>query len=367
MLSCRRVIAAAVVALGAAAVAAAQPQVGNARVTTQPAGSLQQTFRSAVAAQADVRWIGYTVPVVDGERVMCCYGSGTRWINDTVRSSGSDCCATCGLEPENQSITRAPAPPAGPVKLEGSGQMIVLFRVSGKEVERIRVFSEECALDAGGREVVWLTGVRPADSVALLESLVSMQEDRSNRAGDGAISAIALHGDPAADAALERLLAPAQPQHVRAKIPFWLGNSRGRRGFELLQRVLRSDPSPDVRKKAVFGLSQSKEPNTVSTLIDTARGHEDAAVRGEAVFWLAQKAGSRAAAAITERIEQDPETEVKKRAVFALSQLPKDEGVPLLIKVARTNTNPVVRKQAMFWLGQSKDARAIEFFAEVLR
>ncbi len=79
------------------------------------------------------------------------------------------------------------------------------------------------------------------------------------------------------------------------------------------------------------------------------------------------KAGQKVAAAITERIEQDPDTEVKKRAVFALSQMPKDEGVPLLINVARTNTNPAVRKQAMFWLGQSKDPRAVEFFAEILK
>ena len=90
-------------------------------------------------------------------------------------------------------------------------------------------------------------------------------------------------------------------------------------------------------------------------------------MRGEAIFWLGQKAGSKAAAAITERIEQDPDTEVKKSAVFALSQLPKSEGVPLLIQVARTNANPAVRKQAMFWLGQSKDPRALDFFAEILK
>jgi HEAT repeat protein len=65
-------------------------------------------------------------------------------------------------------------------------------------------------------------------------------------------------------------------------------------------------------------------------------------------------------------IENDPDTDVKKRAVFALSQLPKNEGIPLLIEVAKTNKNPVVRKQAMFWLGQSKDARAVDFFAQVL-
>jgi len=27
----------------------------------------------------------------------------------------------------------------------------------------------------------------------------------------------------------------------------------------------------------------------------------------------------------------------------------------------------VVRKQAMFWLGQSRDPRAIDFFAEILK
>ena len=78
-----------------------------------------------------------------------------------------------------------------------------------------------------------------------------------------------------------------------------------------------------------------------------------------------QIAGTETASRLS-RLE-DPETEVKRRAVFALSQLPKGEGVPLLIDVARKNSNPAVRKQAIFWLGQSKDPRAIEFFAEILK
>jgi len=58
---------------------------------------------------------------------------------------------------------------------------------------------------------------------------------------------------------------------------------------------------------------------------------------------------------------------VKRKAVFALSQLPRDEGVPLLIDIARNNSNREVKKQAMFWLGQSKDARAVSFFEQVLK
>jgi hypothetical protein len=371
-------LVAAFVLTTAAAVAgvavAQQPRLSNGRLTAQPGAPLQQAFRAAVAAQADTGWIGYGVPVVDGERTMCCYNPGTTFINGGMRmGDGQGCCGMCSIEPAADGTTTTPRtqppPQGGAIKLEGADTMMVLFRVVSREVERVRVFSEDCPLDAGGREVTWLTGVRPAESIALLESLVTAQTgtDRRDRVVDGAISAIALHRDASADASLERLLASSQPQNVRSKVPFWLGNSRGRRGLDILRRVVKDDPSVEVRKKAVFGLSQSREAEAVDLLIDNARNNQETSVRGEAIFWLAQKAGNKAAAAITERIEQDPDTEVKKKAVFALSQLPKSEGVPLLINVARTNSNPAVRKQAMFWLGQSKDPRALDFFAEVLK
>jgi HEAT repeats len=350
--------------------AAQQPHIQNGLITSQPAGSpFAQAFRSIVSSTTDAAWIGYAVPVSDGERVMCCFNSGTTFVDGTT-TNASGCCGVCRLE--NSSGTsmssRSDVPPtqAGVIKLEGSDRMMVLFRIADRAVDRVRVFSEDCQLDAGGRPVRWLENVRPADSIALLESYVTSQTTTANRVADGAITAIALHGDPAADAALERLVARAQPESVRKKVTFWLGNARGQRGFEMLRRVLADDPSLEVRKGAVFGLSQSKVPQAVDTLIATARTDSEPRLRSEALFWLAQKAGSRAAATITDRIDQDPDTDVKKKAVFALSQLPKDEGVPLLIKVARTNTNPEVRKQAMFWLGQSKDPRATDFFAEVL-
>ena len=357
-------------ALGAAALTAAvavaqQPRLTNGTVTAQPAPALQQAFRAAVNTHADIGWIGYSVPVVDGERTMCCFNSGS--------GGNQACCGMCSLEPAIDGTMMSSRPqqsqPGGPVKLEGADTMIVLFRVVNRQVERVRVFSEDCQLDAGGREIIWLTGVKPAESVALLESLIAAQPsaERRDRIVDGSISAIALHEDASATAALERLLAASQPQQVRAKVPFWLGNTRGRRGLEILQRVVKEDPAVEVKKKAVFGISQSREPQAVDVLIENAKTNPDTTVRSESIFWLAQKAGNKAAAAITERIDQDPDTEVKKKAVFALSQLPKDEGVPLLIQVARTHSNPAVRKQAMFWLGQSKDPRALALFAEILK
>ena len=181
--------------------------------------------------------------------------------------------------------------------------MLVMLRVADRQIERIRTFSEECELDAGGRQVHWLQDVRPSESIAFLESLVGTDAERRNRITNAAIGALSMHADPSAQATIERL----------------------------------------------------------------ARSHATPAVRGEAIFWLAQMAGLKVSAAITSAIENDPDTEVKKRAVFALSQLPKDQGVPLLIDIARKNPNPVVKKQAIFWLGQSKDPRAVDFFAEILK
>ena len=358
-------------------IAAQQPRITNGRVTAQPAGSaFAQSFRSLVASQSDVAWLGYMVPVVDSERIMCCFSGDSTWINgNVVMSDGSACCRACRLEPAADGTSMATRAPAATgttsarnvVRLEGSDRMVVLFRVADRAVDRIRVFSEDCELDAGGRTITWLEGVRPADSVALLEPFAAPADGRRDRVTDGAITAIALHGDASADASLARLVTPSQPEAVRKKVTFWLGNTRGASGLATLRRVLKDDPSGDVQKSAVFGVSQSREAGASDVLLTLARTDPNPRIRGEAVFWLAQKAGQKVAAAITERIEQDPDTEVKKRAVFALSQMPKDEGVPLLINVARTHTNPAVRKQAMFWLGQSKDPRAVEFFAEILR
>lgn len=294
----RDMVMAALVTLALAAPAAAQstsstqPRLVNGRLAAQAAGSrLEATFRSLVAAQSDPAWIGYAVPIAPGDRTMCCYGDD--WIT------------SCSLERSRTiggAVTRSRAAVSGPIKLEGADSMIVLFRVDGKAVQKVRTFTPDCELDAGGRTIHWLEGVAPADSIALLATLVTRDDQKRDRVSGGALAAISMHQDPAAD----------------------------------------------------------------STLIRLARQDTSAKVRGEALFWLAQKAGQQAAAEITAAIEQDPDTEVKRRAVFALSQLPKDEGVPLLIQVAKTNKNPVVRKQAMFWLGQSRDPRALDFFAEVL-
>jgi HEAT repeat protein len=343
--------------LSVAATASAQPQVINGTVTARQAGAaLAPSFDALVSQVSGVGWIGYSVPVVDSGRQICCGG----W-------NGGPPAGPCNLEPETSAPADRPASaPGSVVRLEGSASLLVLFRIADGQVHRVRPVSGDCTLDAGGRTIQWLEGVRPADSLALLERVAGSAGDKATRVTDGAIAAIALHADPGADAVLDRLSAADRPEPLRRAVPFWLGTARGAGALTRLQRILREDPSPAVRKAAIFGLSRVEGDAGTQALLDVARHHQDAAVRGDAIFWLAQRAGNATAAAISERIAQDPDEDVKKKAVFALSQLPPDEGLPLLMQVARSNKNPNVRKQAMFWLGQSKDPRALDFIAGIL-
>ena len=184
--------------------------------------------------------------------------------------------------------------------------------------------------------------VKPAESLGLLASLVGPRDDEAGRdkRAESALMAIAVHEGSAADDVLERMLEPSRPERIRKQAAFWMGNMRGRRGYEALSRLVREDPSDKVREHAVFALSQSDVPEAVDAMIRVAQQDASAHVRGQALFWLGQKAGKKAVSAITRALDDDPETEVKKKAVFALSQLPKEEGVPMLIEVAKSNRNP---------------------------
>jgi len=359
----RTLAIAAVIVACAATAAAQQPRVSNAKVETRSGSAgLETAFRAAVAAQEAPAWIGYGVPMISGERHMCCAS-----YSDNDYRAG--CCRLESGKGANISTSDQGGAAGGTVKLEGRQTMFVLFRVEQKQVQKIRIFSEECALDAGGLPFIWLSEVRPAESVALLTSFVKGADfdGRGNHLGNNALTAIVFHADPASDRALESFTAADQPEALRRQTAFWLGNARGKFGLAALKRMARQDPSEHVRDQVTFALSQSREPEAVDEMICMAREDSSPHVRGQALFWLGQKAGKKAEAAITDAIANDPDTTIKKKAVFALSQLPHDQGVPLLIQVARTNTNPAVRKDAMFWLGQSRDPRALDFFEEILK
>jgi len=312
---------------------AAQPKLlVNARLDTRPGASLQHEFQSLLSTQPQPAWIMYDVPSVRT------YNLGCDYVRDGFNQPGV-------------------------IHLEPPGHTVVSFRVEGNAVNRIRALSPNCEIDAGDVPVHWLTDVKPADSIALLNTYVPQHEMDSN----GAITAIAMHADPAADAALEHFVASDKPEWLRQRTASLLGSARGRRGLEILQKLIANDASERVRERAVSGLGSSREPDAMDLLISIARTDKNPRLRAQAISALNRKSGPKVVAVFKDAIETDPDVSVRRRAVSALQNMPDGEGIPLLIQLVKNTKDAEVRKQAMNSLGNSHDTRAMAFFEDVLK
>ncbi len=330
--------------------AAGQPRLVNARLELKavPSG-LATAVRDIVAASRTPGWIGYAVPSVPGEGRGC---DVDHYPARVYLEGRPDAWAA----EERQRVT-----------LEGSPEIAVLFRAEAGAVQRVRVLSIDCEVDAGGLPVTWLSGVGVAESVEMLRGWVARDAQQGEGPGRSALTALALHEDVSAQRALEVFAAEGQPQRLRKRAVFWLGAARGDAGFEALTRLVASASDPGWRRELVFPISLSHRPEATDLLIRLARQDASVEVRKQAMFWLGQKAGARSVATLKDAVVNDPDTAAKKQAVFGLSRMPKGEGIPALIEVARTNRNPEVRRQAMLWLGRSADPRALDYLEEVLR
>ncbi|HEV8267916.1 MAG TPA: HEAT repeat domain-containing protein, partial [Thermoanaerobaculia bacterium] len=336
--------------------AAAPPRLlENAKLTTRavPPSGLESELRAL--GSGDAVWAAYAVPGIAAQHV-CCF--------ESIDKAGKDafCCGGCRLETEGAFFETGREKGR---QLERGRDLFVFYRLARGTPSRIRVFSEDCSLDAGGAAVVWLTGVSAEESVAYLSRLVRRDFDEDGLSGK-ALTALALHEGNAAEAALKGFVGPGHPFDLRKSAAFWLGSSHGRAGYDALKSVVGEGSSPEFRREATFAFSESPVPEAIDTLVAMARDDSDGEVRGQALFWLAQKAGEKATATIDKALRDDPDDEVRVKAVFALSQLPKDEGIPRLIRLARSHQSAEVREQAFFWLGQSRDRRALDFIEDVL-
>ena len=320
--------------MAAALPLAAQPKLlVNAQLDTKSAAAgLEQTLRHLITAQPQPAWIGYSVPSVPTNNLDCNY------VRDGFNQPGV-------------------------VYLEPPDHAVILFRVDGGEVQRLRALSPNCQIDAGGVTVHWLNDVKPAESVALLNQFAAQRD----RYSDSAMRAIAVHSDPAAEAMLKRYLDPSQPSPMRARAVEWLGNYRGRSGFELLKNLATNDVDQRVRERAVSTLGNSREPESIDVLIGIARKDPDSRLRTTAISALNRRSGKKVLDTFQFAIENDPDMNVKRRAVGALQNMPDGEGIPLLIQLARNTKDTEIRKQAMNSLSNSRDMRAVTFFEDVLK
>ena len=328
--------------------ASAQPKVEDARFeTVAAAGNLSEAVRQAGRGGQPV-WVSWTVPVIEGHGYSCC------WNRDWKR-------ADCQLEARNQSWGSSDQDPREDPYLN------VLVRLDGGKVERIRSVSASCPLNAGDLRFVWLEGVKPEESVRFLAEVARSGPGKGNDVDEEALDSLASHRNSGAvDALAEFATSAKYPEDLREHALFWLGEARGRPGYEVVARVLREDKDDELREHATFALSESPVPEAAELLVKTARTDRAPDVRSQAMFWLAQIDHPQAPATILEAIAKDADEDVREQAVFALSELPKGKGVPLLIKLGRESKDREVRKQALFWLTESDDPEAMKFLEKML-
>jgi hypothetical protein len=333
----------------AAQQASTQPPISNARIETlAPSGGLTAALQQARSRGGEPLWVGYSVPMVAGQRRLCCFSKGFG-------------AATCRLEGKNQGWggTDREQPRA-------DQKLNVLLRFEGGKIDEIRGFSEDCPLDAGGRRFVWLGSVKPEESVAWLAGVAKTGQGDDDDPPTEAIVSLAMHRNANADTVLEELASASTHRETREQALFWLGQMRGERGARFLADVIRKDTDEEIREKAIFSLSQSEAPWAAETIARIGREDRSEKIRGEALFWLAQMDAPKAPDTILEAIEKDPDLDVRKKAVFALSQLDDGKSVSYLIRVGKETNQREIRKEAYFWLAQSDDPEALKYLDKVL-
>ena len=268
--------------LAGSTVAAAQPVITNGRLQPRAATtSIEREIQALASQLTEPAWVGYAVPARSGDHEMCC------WSGD----GSNTCCTGCRLEPGVASAVTT-VEQNRPTVLESGDSFFVLYRLENRQVARIRIFSEACPLDAGGRTLHWLTGVRDDDSITFLTTFLGA--GASNRLADSALSAIAMHRHPTA---IDRLIAAARDgatTHVRGQALFWLAQHAGERAVGAISDAIANDPETDVKRRAVFALSQLPKSEGVPLLIQVARTNTNPAVRKQAMFWLGQSRDPRA-------------------------------------------------------------------------
>ena len=339
-------------------VAAQVPTLGNGQVDARR-GSIAAEVAAAASA-ATPTWLGWRVPLVAGDRDLC-----STWTTDRERVRGYL------LEsPTTNTARPRPTAPASGISLDAGTNLIVLVRVMDGRVERVRSIGDDCPIDASGQTLRWLTDVTPADSVAYLASLATDRQLGSptpQNIHDAAISAIALHQDAAADAALDALVGPTQPTGIRTTAARWLANARGGHGFDTLSALIRNERDARTRATFVGGLWRSTSPRAGASLLALARTDADPGVRGEAAAGYARLGDSSAVRTLLDLLSTEADDKVKARIVASLDLVPGQAGVPALLQLAQPASDATVRREAVRALSRSSDPRATAYLEALLK
>lgn len=300
-----------------------------------------------VMKSVEGQWLAFSLPAQANTHSPCCWTGKWNGMGEVG----------CSLESRHQSYgTRTGSPLAD--------NLIVFGQVREGEVQKLRVVGESCPVDANGARVTWIGEVSVTGGLDWLENAARSSHGKS--VGDSAMFAMALHRNPDAGKRLYSLARKVDGDLSEEAI-FWLGESRGQQGFELLKRLLAELPRGERRREINFALSQNNTSEAAELLFEISKTDPDPEQRGEAMFWLAQAYPQRAKGWLLEVMDSETDEHVLEQAVFAVSQLPEGMGDQVLLDLAQNGQAPrAVRRQAIFWLAQSDNDSSVAALTELL-
>lgn len=315
----------------------------NADVTANTAA----TDPAKMINAAEGQWLAFSLPAQEGTRSPCCWKGKWSGMGE----------AGCSLEKRHQSYgTRSDSPLADNV--------IVFSQIRESKVHDLRVVGEACPVDAAGARVTWIGNVDDTAGLDWLED--TARSARGEQVGGSALFAIALHRSPAAGQRLYSL-AKDTKGNLTGEAIFWLGESRGEQGFELLKQLLAELPKGKARREINFALAQNDTQAAADLLFEISKSDTDSEQRGQAMFWLAEAYPQKAQGWLLEVIGTEQDEDVLEQAVFAISQLPDGSGDQVLLDLAKDpGVARAVRRQAIFWLAHSDDDSSVAALTELL-
>lgn len=253
--------------LAASAAFAQQPHFVNARIVARAAQpDVARAIAAVTKAHVEPAWIGYAVPAINNDS----FGRNDGWSE------------RCRLE--QQRVNPATNTPVqGPIRLEPAPNVMVLVRVQGGEIGRVRSLSGDCQVDAGGLQLFWLGDVNGAQSVEFLKTLVTNINVRDQ--SESALSAMALHRDRAASAAILDLAKNGAPR-LRQRALLWIARRAESKAAAIITQAIDDDPDAGVKRQAVSALAQLPRNEGVPLLITLARSHTNPMVRKQAMQHL---------------------------------------------------------------------------------
>jgi hypothetical protein len=219
------------------------------------------------------------------------------WIGYSVETSRSlSLCGRCRLDSDDGiSINHRDEDDFGPA----DWRVLLFAHLRDRQVDRLRLFSPDCNVEANGQTVYWIDNLGLAESAAFLRRAV---EQGSERGRGGALLALSLQAG-ATDTLIEIARNNRDPQ-IRGKALFWLSQQAGDKAAAALRQAVDNDPEEKVKGQAVFGISQLPNDQSIPLLVDLLKHHRSREVRKKAAFWLGQKNDPRALAAIEEILKQ---------------------------------------------------------------